>query len=53
MVIPDSQLSKLSSWTFTFCTYLLSISPTPGTALDVSTAVILETLGDLPRAPCL
>ena len=53
MVIPDSQLSKLSSWAFTFCTYLLSISPTPGTALDVSTAVILETLGDLPRAPCL
>ena len=24
MVIPDAQLSKLSSWTFTFCSYLLS-----------------------------
>lgn len=53
MIISDSQLSKLNSWTFTFCTYLLSISPMPGTALDVSTAVILEKPGDLPRARCL
>ena len=43
MVISGSQLSKLNSWAFTFRTYLLSISPTPGTTLDVSTAVILET----------